>query len=751
MSKSQDRLGEIVAGYRLDRDAVVLLGWSEEDFPAQGIAILQQRQHGRGRFGSVTLVDEQNRRWFLLIVNAPEAGLSQSGDGFQLRGAGAPTSTTAYVPPVMVDANAFAAEMLSRLGMVTSDAVRFLMDIFPALSSTAPEPARVLVSAALYAAADEVGVVEILGRADGDSLLLQGWIHDPHKIEPRLLIDSGNLNEHVATFGTFQRSDLAAPALGFAALVRLDEHGMSSPRQIYIRSDNRFHRLTVLPNVVHLRDEDVPQHLANLNGNLRVDGVGQKAFSAASRPRFTGHDTVSDLQLPVRMAIDLVARVAGAGWYITGWLLDPSKLVSAVMLRGPVGVEGKRLDTVWTRLPREDVSAGFCGNPLFDGRISDDLHGFTVFVADDKADYKPWIELDMGGRGSAFMPVTVTTIGGMADRKRLLATVDLYKVSATEIVERQLGPLFHACASIAKDKIAHQALRTGPGGRRTALIVPITDSSIKSKIVTSHLARSVLSQDIQLVFVCSPTSPEVTERLLRDLDFYGLAADVLVAAAPVDGCEALEIGVEATSCANLAFMSPRVHALDPNWLMDLIAALGDGGAPCAVSPTLLYEDGSVRYAGIDSVEFMDGYPYGAAICARAGYPRDSLPQAQLVPTMSGAIDCCAMTRSAFHAVNGFSRGYALEGFKGTDLFLRLSAAGVPMSWLAGVELYALDDLQANSEHAAQVGSRVDGWSFKAAWQEKLSVSGARAANQPVQDNRIAAFPSARLARVAAAQ
>ena len=55
---------------------------------------------------------------------------------------------------------------------------------------------------------------------------LQGWIHDPHKIEPRLLIDSGNLNEHVATFGTFQRSDLAAPALGFAALVRLDEHGL---------------------------------------------------------------------------------------------------------------------------------------------------------------------------------------------------------------------------------------------------------------------------------------------------------------------------------------------------------------------------------------------------------------------------------------------------------------------------------------------------------------------------------------------
>ena len=207
----------------------------------------------------------------------------------------------------------------------------------------------------------------------------------------------------------------------------------------------------------------------------------------------------------------------------------------------------------------------------------------------------------------------------------------------------------------------------------------------------------------------------------------------------------------ATACANLVFLSPRVHALDPTWLVTLLAALGDGSAPRAVSPTLLYEDGSVRYAGIDSVEFLAGYPYGAAICARAGYPRDSLPQAQLVPTLSGAIDCCAMTRSAFLAVNGFSRGYALEGFKGTDLFLRLSAAGIAMSWLAGVELYALDDLQANSEHAAQVGCRVDGWSFRAAWQEKLSLKGARSAAEPVANDRIAAFPGERLARAAAAQ
>ena len=95
---------------------------------------------------------------------------------------------------------------------------------------------------------------------------------------------------------------------------------------------------------------------------------------------------------------------AGAGWYITGWLLDPSKLVSAVMLHGPAGVEGKRLDSVWTRLPREDVSAGFRGNPLFEGRISDDLHGFTVFVADDKPDTSPGSSSTWAGAAAPSCP-----------------------------------------------------------------------------------------------------------------------------------------------------------------------------------------------------------------------------------------------------------------------------------------------------------------------------------------------------------
>jgi GT2 family glycosyltransferase len=217
----------------------------------------------------------------------------------------------------------------------------------------------------------------------------------------------------------------------------------------------------------------------------------------------------------------------------------------------------------------------------------------------------------------------------------------------------------------------------------------------------------------------------------------------------VDHCEALEIGVEASNGPLLAFLSPRVHGLGKTWLVDLLAALGEGGAPSAVSPTLLYEDGSVRYAGIDAVQFTESAPYGAAVCSRAGYPRGALPRND-GQTLACAIECCAMTRSAFESVGGFSQGYASDSFKGIDLFLRMADSGVRMSWTAAAELYALDDLQAASDSTVQVAKLVDGWSFRAAWQARTSAQSPEAANDSTSAGPVVALPDVTRARVRAA-
>src|SRR5690242_10729534 len=101
MNSTQQHLGEIVAGHRLGRDTMILLGWSGEDMPGQGAVVLRNRSNGKGRFTSFSVTDDQQRHWFVLIIHGAEAGLSQKGDGFQLRD-GAGTATTAYAPPAIL-------------------------------------------------------------------------------------------------------------------------------------------------------------------------------------------------------------------------------------------------------------------------------------------------------------------------------------------------------------------------------------------------------------------------------------------------------------------------------------------------------------------------------------------------------------------------------------------------------------------------------------------------------------------------
>ena len=745
---NKERLGDIVAAYQAAPDLMVLLGWSAEEIAPQGAVALMRRKSARGRFSAASWADKSHgRRWFLLCAQAPGIGAINAGDGFQLLPSGGAAATVAQVPAISPDAAAFVALMTRSLGAGLPSAAQFLVEACSAMVDGELPGVRALTLTATLAAAEESGVIEIVGRADANTLLLQGWVRAPDGIEPRI-VDGAGLREFGAIFASFDRSDVGAPAQGFVALVRMSEGGaFRLPPHFFIRSPSRYHRLTLLPNVTQLRDEDVPQHLTAIVGKLRCDAAGQRAFRAAARPRFTGQDTVSSLPLPVRLAIDITSRMPGAGWYVTGWLLDPTGLVSAVSLRGAQGMS-ERLDASWTRLPRPDVSEGFRNDPLFAGRIGDDMHGFAVFVPSTEDETAVWLELDLGARGCAFMPLAATAVNGLEDRKKLLASVDLHKPSAGEIIERQLGPLFHAAAAMPAREKRFRVMRTASGEARSVVIVPIVDADTRSNVVVAHLANCRMPADARLVFVCSPVAVDAVRRIGRDLDFYGLSADVVLTADPVDACGALETGVAATEAPRLAFLSPRVHAIRNNWLAPLLDRLGDGAVPSVVSPTLLYEDGSVRYAGIDSVSFSDSPPYASAVCGRAGYPRAALPAGEGAATLVAAIECCALTRSAFETVGGFSAGFALDRLKSVDFFLRLSAAGVRTSWVAGIELYALDDLSAATPHWAAVGGLVDGWSFRAQWQARLSSSPHHQTVAPAAP--IVAMPSAVRAKLRAA-
>jgi hypothetical protein len=220
------------------------------------------------------------------------------------------------------------------------------------------------------------------------------------------------------------------------------------------------------------------------------------------------------------------------------------------------------------------------------------------------------------------------------------------------------------------------------------------------------------------LFVRSPSLAAGARALVRALDFYGIDAAVLLADTSVDLCGAIEIGARASSAPLLILQSPTCHATSPGWAARLVEALGTGAA--AASPTLLYEDWSIRYAGIDGLRFAAQAPYAEAEGQRVGMPRGALTVSAAIPTRAALLDCCVIRRGAFERVDGFSMGFALPATNGLDLFLRLDAAGETLLWTPEIEVYALDDAVAADCYWALTGERVDGWSLRASWQERRS-------------------------------
>lgn len=722
--KSTESRAEIVALHQLARDCIIVIGRTDGEMIADGVAAIATRGGDRGRFRAISWSssDPGDERWYLAAVRMPEVGDARPGECLLLHGTGATAPIMTPLPSRHDDSASFALELRARAGDKLDLAATFLLDTFPSRASRQMPGISAFLAAILDCTCQEDGVVEIMGAIDGDGLLLQGWLRRPFAGRQRLLLMGDILDDHEAICANFPRADLDGAGLGMLALVR-PKGGVFAdvPQKVYFRAGNLFHRMSVLPNAVRLRDEDAPNHLRDMLPTLLVDEGLKRTFHNAARPRFTGVDTVSTSDQPIRMAVDLAACIPDVGWYVTGWMLDPANLAAKVVLRGGDGLN-ERLDDRWTRVPREDVNAGFRTDPLFQGLINHDRHGFTVFVPNRATLGQAWIELQLAGERYAFIPVNSVAIETWAGRQQLLESFDIHKPSAREIVECHLGPLFHGAKSSQKRIAPHRVLRARLASMpalEAALIIPVTEPGLRTKLVVSELASRDPGTGVIPTFVCSSAIGEGANVLLREIAFYGLDAQVLLTDNPVDSCEAIEIGARATTAPNLVFMSPTTHPLQTHWATQLLALVDNNGEASVASPTLLYEDWSICYGGVDGVRFLDTSPFADAASSRAGYPRDAMPDVGVTPTLAASLDCCAMARSAFEQVEGFSAGYTLARANGLDLFLRMRKAGMRMVWAPQVEVYTLGDSGGQSEYWTRTGEMIDGWSLRASWKDRL--------------------------------
>jgi hypothetical protein len=251
--------------------------------------------------------------------------------------------------------------------------------------------------------------------------------------------------------------------------------------------------------------------------------------------------------------------------------------------------------------------------------------------------------------------------------------------------------------------------------------MPIVDPKAPIRVALAQFGLHRLSADEQLVCIC-PADDGLLRTLEQQMRFYELDGRIVVSEEKLDVCAAMELGIRATQSATLLLLAPGVYGAAPGWteaLTTRLHALSDG---VALSPSILYEDYSVRFAGIETVAATGASPYVVARSRAQGYPRSWLAGKVETPVLAASLECCALSRDTFLRTGGFSRGYALPGLKGLDFFLQLAAEGGQSFWTPTVEVYGLDGEGGETNRWMATGQLVDGWSFRQSWSSILAAS-----------------------------
>lgn len=716
MTETINPAGAMIGAALVDDDLALVAGWSERLLPGSGEVKAGGQLIGTAHIHTWPREAEGTEsHWFVATISGPE--VMRLGGTATLTSPNKRMRYELQAPRPSLDC----AGLLAELAILAQGEPGLLGFLEQALLED-PTPRR---SAALFALFEKAvpldGYLELLGQCEG-ALVIQGWSMHLAAGRAEMVIETGRFDRMTAAIATHDRPDLGSAGRGVVAVLpgtMLDWRGI---RRAFFRLGSNWHRLEVFDNRRFLSEAETSAHLAAMLPALRLEPGTAPAFKRLGGPHFEGFETVSSLSAPVRAAIDLAVGTAGAGVFLTGWLLDPERHVIAVRLRNTAGFS-LRMDETWHRTDRPDVSNGYGADPLFAGRIltGDDAHGFLAAVPCPCETGASWyLELQLDDERTAFLPVPVTPPTAPLVR-RMLTSIDIRNAAATAVIAGHVGPMVTAAsARLPGARRCHVASTFGRSERkpRVTAIIPVPNGTTDIDVTLARFAVDPELAQVEILAVAQPGNASLLgASLQRAARFYGLFGRMVVASDELDPCEALEAGAAFAEGELLLFLSAGVLPRGKGWLSRLGKPLFATEAPGAVCPTLLWEDESIKFAGsrAGTGDAIDR----TALTRFAGYARHWLPDegGAPVPVQVGTIECCLIPKRVFAAMGGFARDYVGAEWKGPDFFLRLRAAGFSCLWVPSVEMVALDDPAeaGEPEYWRQTGRLVDEWGFDRKW------------------------------------
>ncbi len=717
---------DLSLGLLLDSRTMIVIGEASAPIPESGDLTFPSLHDITGQWRALNWPDVAGRVHFIAVINAENVLRAQAAGMVLL----AETGSTA-----LPDARAIEIEHGSLIKALydwaidLASAFEFLRRALVAGHSAVGQPIWRFLFAMLSSISKQDGFVEILGTAEGGGLFLQGWsVHlPPGGLDLGVLSTGFEMGR--ATIATFERPDLPATARGLVAYVPMINVDPGTVQRVHFRAGEDYLHLDVVDRRLVLGPSETLGHLRDVQAKLTGDPTLLASLRRLCRPRFTGVDTVTPLPSPVRVAVDLALHADGAGVFVSGWLLDPRRLVRDVVLRNTSGRIIGHVDDGWVRLPRPDVTQGFTQDALFAhdlARTQDHRHGFMAFIPFEGAigaDDAIYLELGLGDDSCAFLPLRLERPEPGTVLSRLLSSVNVDDPEIEEIISRHLGPLAAAIGAVHHGADETPAV-TGFGERKSraavSVIVPLAPEFKDLDVNLAQFAGDPDFADCEFVFVAPRMGGETAAAAIkRGAAFYGVSGSLVLTARILDRFAAMEVGAKFARAEQLLFLLPSILPRARGWLGRLRRATADLPSPGIVSPTLLYEDESIRYAGSPHVPEENAI---ATLGRFAGYSHHWLGTAELTPVWAGTMECALMPKRLFEACGGFSRVLLGPDLKNADFALSLRTQGQHAYWLPDVALYALDEAEAagSGEYWTRVRTLVDRWAFRRQWSDLLA-------------------------------
>jgi hypothetical protein len=584
-----------------------------------------------------------------------------------------------------------------------------------ALLGEAATPARVRAAAALVRlAARRTGFIEICGAPADGEIFLQGWANDLPSGRTRVLAVGEPPAVLELSSLSYERDDLGGRGKGFAGLLEAPQAGdPSSITQLLFRGPEGWRAIDIYERRRLMHPREIPAHVRTLL--TRASGPDDIiARFRRSAHRFDGRETVSQLQEPVRVGIDLAVRIPGGGILLAGWLLDPKDRVRAVRLRS--GKETVVIGNDWTRLPRADVANAYANDPLFRDLVdSARPTGFLALARLASRESTPaHLELDLGENlPPTFFPLSVADVRPRQALARLLQCVDSRSAAAHAIVERQFGPMLRSLERVPSDAPGARDIGAYNESASLSLVVGFDDKLGEALSLLALIARDPVARSLPIVLAAPSDAIVALDGEIRRLaSFYRLSLRLAEAASGSDVYDSLEAGVHVAATPAVALLAGHVVPT-AGWLEKLADTFRRNGDSALVSPTVLFEDGSLRWAGA----WLDEHDGRRELVEpHVGYPRGAVTEAKLQQVAAGTLDCCILPRAALLKAGGFSAGYLGAAAKNIDLALRIRMGGTQALWEPAVTVTAADEPSAGGE----LMSRIDRWSFDHRWSLPLA-------------------------------